>query len=234
MKRFLQMSCGAGMSLGGAIGLWLATPLPLATDPIMLPPLATRSPTARSPAARRPLPVNRSQPQVKRPTHKAPQQPTISSPVAAAPKAVIGDRVARPRLTPVVAVESGSRLVIDLSRRQVSLYQAGSRKTYPIAVGRAGWETPTGRFRVMDMRQDPTWINPFTGQAIAPYDPQNPLGGYWIGFWTDGKNWIGFHGTPNVASVGSAASHGCVRMYRQDIAELFAQVTPGMPVVVQP
>lgn len=133
------------------------------------------------------------------------------------------------------SLPSEPRLVINLGRRQVSLYQEGGRrKNYPIAVGRPGWETPIGEFRVMDMRQNPTWINPFTGKAISPQDPRNPLGGYWIGFWTDGRNWIGFHGTPNTDSVGSAASHGCVRMYRQDIAELFAQVTPGMPVIVQP
>ena len=137
---------------------------------------------------------------------------------------------------PLPRVSSAApHLVIDLSHRQVSFYQHdGRQKKYRIAIGRAGWETPVGQFRVMDMRQNPTWINPFTGQAIAANDPKNPLGGYWIGFWTDGRNWIGFHGTPNVDSVGTAASHGCIRMYRQDIAELFAQVTPGMPVIVQP
>jgi lipoprotein-anchoring transpeptidase ErfK/SrfK len=129
----------------------------------------------------------------------------------------------------------GPHLVIDLSQRQVSLYRGqGQGKHYPIAIGRAGWETPTGQFRIMDLRQNPTWINPFTGKSVPPDDPQNPLGGYWIGFWTDGHNWIGFHGTPQVDSVGTASSHGCLRMYPQDIAELFTEVSLGMPVIVQP
>jgi lipoprotein-anchoring transpeptidase ErfK/SrfK len=158
-------------------------------------------------------------------------QPTAARSVATQAVASAATIIANPSTQPRL----GPYLVIDLSHRQVSLYQNGSqRKKYPIAIGRPGWETPTGNFRVMDMRQNPTWINPFTGQAIPPHDPQNPLGGYWIGFWTDGRNWIGFHGTPQVDSVGTATSHGCIRMYRQDIAELFAHVTPGMSVIVQP
>lgn len=62
--------------------------------------------------------------------------------------------------------------------------------------------------------------------------PDNPLGTRWLGFWTNGKNWIGFHGTPNRASVGSAASHGCVRMYDEHIQELFELVAVGTPVKV--
>jgi len=125
------------------------------------------------------------------------------------------------------------RLVINLSRHQVTLYQGITRiKSYPIAVGRKGWETPRGNFQVLDMLEKPTWINPFTGKAIPGGNPENPLGDYWVGFWTNGKNWIGFHGTPNPESVGKAASHGCIRMYNKDIKELFQQVSLGTPVIV--
>ena len=125
------------------------------------------------------------------------------------------------------------RLVINLSRHQVSLYQGITRiKSYPIAVGRQGWETPKGNFQVLDMLENPTWIHPFTGKSILGGSPENPLGHYWVGFWTNGKNWIGFHGTPNPESVGKAASHGCIRMYNKDIKELFHSVRLGTPVIV--
>ncbi len=128
-----------------------------------------------------------------------------------------------------------TRLEINLSRRQVTVYMGTTPvKSYPIAVGRRGWETPTGNFRVAQMLKNPTWIHPFTRQPIKGGHPQNPLGKYWIGFWTDGKNWIGFHGTPNPETVGKAASHGCVRMYNKDIEELFSYVSLGTIVTVLP
>lgn len=126
-------------------------------------------------------------------------------------------------------------LEIQLSRRQVALYQGSTKiKSYPIAVGRAGWETPTGKYKVLQMKENPTWINPLTNTVIKGGDPKNPLGHYWIAFWTDGRNWIGFHGTPNPETVGRAASHGCIRMHNEDVEELFYQVTPGTIVTVKP
>ena len=127
------------------------------------------------------------------------------------------------------------RLEISLSRRQVTLYHENTLiKSYPVAVGRAGWETPTGEFQVAQMLENPKWIHPTTGEAIAGGTPENPLGRYWIGFWTNGREWIGFHGTPNPSSVGTAASHGCIRMYNKDIEELFPLVSLGTPVTVVP
>jgi lipoprotein-anchoring transpeptidase ErfK/SrfK len=127
------------------------------------------------------------------------------------------------------------RLQISLSRHQVTLYHDNTPiKNYPVAIGRAGWETPKGNFKVMQMLKKPTWIHPFTGEAIPGGSPDNPLGQYWIGFWTNGKNWIGFHGTPNPESVGKPASHGCIRMYNKDVEELFRQVKVGTPVTVVP
>lgn len=125
------------------------------------------------------------------------------------------------------------RLEISLNKKQVTLFEGEKVvKTYPIAIGRAGWETPEGNFKVAQMVKDPTWQNPLNGYIIPSKDPENPLGRYWIGFWTDGKNWVGLHETPNIASVGTAASHGCIRMYGKDIAEIFAKVKLGTPVTV--
>jgi len=126
------------------------------------------------------------------------------------------------------------RLVIRLSKRRVTLYRGTTPvKSYAIAVGKPGWETPKGTYQVRQMFRNPTWIHPLKkGITIPGGDPENPLGRYWIGFWTDGKNWIGFHGTPNPKSVGSAASHGCIRMYNKDIEELFQKVSLGTEVRV--
>lgn len=135
---------------------------------------------------------------------------------------------------PLYIEEQPLRLEIKLSRRQVILYRGSQKvKSYPIAVGKPGWETPTGTFDVKQMFRNPTWIHPLKpGVTIPGGDPENPLGRYWIGFWTDGKNWIGFHGTPNPRSVGTAASHGCIRMYNKDIEELFQKISLGTEVKV--
>jgi hypothetical protein len=128
------------------------------------------------------------------------------------------------------------RLEIQLARRQVTVYLGETPvKRYPIAIGRPGWETPIGSFKVLEKIKDPTWVNPFKKGVVIPGgDPENPLGRYWIGFWTDGNNWIGFHGTPNPHSVGNAASHGCIRMYNKDVEELFQKVKVGTVVTVIP
>ncbi len=130
--------------------------------------------------------------------------------------------------------EQPIRLEIKLSRRQVTLYRGSTVvKSYAIAVGRAGWETPRGTFQVKQMFRNPTWIHPLKKGIVIPGgDPENPLGRYWIGFWSNGKNWIGFHGTDNPKSVGKAASHGCIRMYNADVEELFKKVSLGTEVKV--
>ncbi|MEO1147369.1 MAG: L,D-transpeptidase [Cyanobacteria bacterium J06638_22] len=131
--------------------------------------------------------------------------------------------------------EMALRITIDLSDRRLTLYQGDTvLHTYSIAVGREGWQTPTGEFEVQQMVRDPAWMNPFTREVIDGGHPNNPLGDYWIGFWTDGTNWVGMHGTPNPETVGTAASHGCIRLYNDDIQALFGQVSMGTPVTVVP
>lgn len=129
--------------------------------------------------------------------------------------------------------EELKRLVLKLRDRRVYFYQGDQLiASYPVAIGRRGWETPTGEFEVIQMVPHPTWQHPFT-QAIVPPGPENPLGVRWIGFWTDGTNFIGFHGTPNEELIGQAVSHGCVRMRNDDIVALFEQVDMGVPVIVE-
>jgi L,D-transpeptidase ErfK/SrfK len=139
-----------------------------------------------------------------------------------------------PPLYPVLPdVVDPVHLVLRLGQRRVYVYQGDTLlKSFPVAIGREGWETPTGTFAVMNMLRNPGWTNPLTGERMAP-GPNNPLGERWIAFWTDGRNYIGFHGTPNRNSVGRAASHGCVRMYNEDVRQLFEIVQVGTTVIVQ-
>lgn len=159
------------------------------------------------------------------------------SPVPIAPAVAAPDVPALGAAEPFVPEpvnESPMSLVVDLSDRRVYVYEAERVKTsFRIAVGRAGWETPTGRYEVISMVEHPTWQHPFTGEIVPP-GSGNPLGARWIGFWTDGKNTIGFHGTPNEETVGRAASHGCIRMYNDDVMRLFEMVQIGTPVIVVP
>jgi len=125
------------------------------------------------------------------------------------------------------------RLVLRLRERRVYVYRKNKvQASFPVAVGKDGWETPTGSFKVMQMIKDPVWEQPWTGELV-PAGPDNPLGSRWIGFWTDGKNVIGFHGTPNPESIGRAASHGCVRMFDKDAQALFEKIAVGTPVIVE-
>jgi len=127
------------------------------------------------------------------------------------------------------------RITIDLSDRRLTLYDGDTvLRTIPVAVGRDAFPTPMGEFEVQQMIRDPSWMNPFTHEVIEGGHPRNPLGRFWIGFWTDGNNWVGMHGTPNPESVGNAVSHGCIRLYDEDIQALFSQVTMGTPVTVVP
>lgn len=139
-----------------------------------------------------------------------------------------------PSIRPILPdVQQETRLVLRIRERRVYVYQGNVVKaSYPVAVGRPGWETPTGHFQVMQKISNPGWTNPFTGE-VAPPGPDNPLGERWIAFWTDGKNFVGFHGTPNPETVGRAASHGCVRMFNTDVRKLFEMVKVGTPVVVE-
>ena len=132
------------------------------------------------------------------------------------------------------SLSDGIHLVIKLSDRRVYVYQNKQLKvSYPIAIGKAGWETPTGNYKVIDMQPNPVWEHPWTGEVILE-GQKNPLGERWISFWTDGRDSIGFHGTPEEELVGQAVSHGCIRMHNRDVVALYAQVKMGTPVTVKP
>jgi L,D-transpeptidase ErfK/SrfK len=140
-------------------------------------------------------------------------------------------RVRKPGTAPLVM---NRRLVLKLRQRRVYV-QDGDKVlvSYRVAVGKRGWETPTGSFKVIQMVRNPAWKNPWSGKLSDP-GPKSALGERWIGFWTDGKNSIGFHGTPGEHLLGQAVSHGCVRMRNADIKAMFDMVEMGTTVIVQP
>lgn len=174
----------------------------------------------------------------KRPTLRnllltVPDRPIAPQPAANPPVITPSDTDTPATTAPAQSEEQTVRLLLKLSERKVYVYQGDSvEAVYPVAVGRAGWETPTGEFSVLYQTTDPGWTNPLTGEVMPPGD-NNPLGDRWIAFWTDDVNLIGFHGTPNRDSVGTAASHGCIRMYNEDVRELYEMVSVGTPVTVQ-
>ncbi|MDJ0704318.1 MAG: L,D-transpeptidase [Leptolyngbyaceae cyanobacterium MO_188.B28] len=125
-------------------------------------------------------------------------------------------------------------LVVSLQSRQLKVYQKDEViLSFSVAVGQDEWQTPLGQFRITQMEKEPVWRHPITGEVIES-GPDNPLGVRWIGFWSDGKNQIGFHGTNQEDSIGQAVSHGCIRLRNQDILDLYDQVGIGVPVMVTP
>jgi len=126
-----------------------------------------------------------------------------------------------------------SQLVVDLSDRRVYVYRYNEViASYPIAIGKKGWETPIGKFQVMHKQEYPIWRHPITGKVFEA-GTDSPLGDRWIGFWSDGRNELGFHGTPDVDLIGAAVSHGCLRMRNPDVRMLYSQVDMGTNVFVR-
>lgn len=137
-------------------------------------------------------------------------------------------------------------LVLRLRERRLHVMQGdedGARErrleSFPVAIGRAEYATPTGRFRVLEKVVDPDfvqfdWHDPSRVTGRIEPGPENPLGARWIGF-TNAYGWtIGFHGTPQEELLGLAVSHGCVRMRNRDVVKLYGRVDIGTPVIVEP
>jgi L,D-transpeptidase ErfK/SrfK len=134
----------------------------------------------------------------------------------------------------VKAATNEIRLVVKLKARRVYVYRGKETiASYAIAVGKPGWETPKGTFKVFEQEIDPIFKSFKTGKIIPP-GIDNPLGPRWIGIWTDGKTRLGFHGTNQPELIGKAVSHGCIRMHNLDVLSLYEKVKIGTVVTVQP
>lgn len=119
--------------------------------------------------------------------------------------------------------QGGARtLVISLADHKLAVVEDGRTvKVYPIAVGKPGTPSPIGSFQVISRVVKPTWYCP--KQIVRP-GPANPLGTRWMGLSVKG---YGIHGTNAPDSIGTSASHGCVRMQNRDVEELFDLVEVG-------
>lgn len=138
--------------------------------------------------------------------------------------------------TAEVADKYPTYIVVDRSNFTLTLYRnLQEEKQYTVAIGALGYDTPTGLYHIQDKQVDPVWNVPdsdwageLAGQTIPP-GPENPLKARWMGIY-DGA---GIHGTSDTASLGSAASHGCVRMAVPDVIDLYDRVDVGTPIYIQ-
>jgi lipoprotein-anchoring transpeptidase ErfK/SrfK len=127
-------------------------------------------------------------------------------------------------------------IVVNRGAFQLSFYEnLRLRKTYTIAVGQIGLETPAGMYSIQNKAVNPAWSVPnsawagsLAGTVVPGGTPQNPLKARWLGIY-DGA---GIHGTDQVGSLGTAASHGCIRMAIPEVIELYDQVPVGAPVYI--
>jgi L,D-transpeptidase-like protein/putative peptidoglycan binding protein len=154
-----------------------------------------------------------------------------------------GDRVVQPHVsrtppqitTDQLAAKYPTYLTIDRSHFKLILWKnLRVKKTYPIAVGMQGLQTPAGTYTIDDKQVNPSWHVPndawagsLAGQTIPP-GPSDPLVARWLGFY----NGAGIHGTNEPSSIGSAASHGCIRMLVPDVIDLYPRVPLGTPIYV--
>jgi lipoprotein-anchoring transpeptidase ErfK/SrfK len=137
--------------------------------------------------------------------------------------------------TKEVAAAYPSYLTLDRSTFTLRLWKhLKLAKTYTVAVGQEGLETPAGLYHIQEKQENPSWHVPnsawagsLAGQVIPP-GPADPIKARWMGIFEG----AGIHGTEEVESLGSAASHGCVRMSIPDVIELYPQVEVGTPIYI--
>lgn len=145
------------------------------------------------------------------------------------------ERVAPKVTTAQLAKKYPTVITVDRASFQLHLWKdLRLAKTYTVAIGAIGLDTPAGLYAIQNKVVDPTWSVPnsawagsLAGQSIPP-GPSNPLKARWMGIF-DGA---GIHGTDAVYSLGTAASHGCVRMAVPDVIDLYDQTPVGAPIYI--
>ena len=146
-------------------------------------------------------------------------------------------RVTRPKVT-TAELAKKYPVVVNVDRPGFSLRlfkRLRLQKTYKIAVGQAGLETPAGLYHVESKAVNPSWHVPNSAWAgdlagrVIPPGPDNPIKARWLGIFAG----AGIHGTSDIGSLGTAASHGCIRMAIPDVEVLYDQVPLHAPVFIQ-
>lgn len=130
---------------------------------------------------------------------------------------------------------SRSHCKLQLWKRPAGAIEFSRYKTYDVAVGAEAFPTPLGMWLIHVKVKDPDWKMPDSawvaeenrGKIIPGGDPANPLKARWLGITNDG---VGIHGTDNVASISTRASHGCIRMTVPDVTELYDLVPLWSPI----
>jgi lipoprotein-anchoring transpeptidase ErfK/SrfK len=138
--------------------------------------------------------------------------------------------------TATLAADYPAYIIIDRPGFTLRLYDhLRLAHTYAIAVGRAGLETPPGLHHILDKQVNPAWHVPHSSWAgslagkVIPPGPDDPLVARWMAIDDQGD---GIHGTNEPGSIGSAASHGCIRMLVPDVIQLYGLTPLGTPVYV--
>ena len=137
--------------------------------------------------------------------------------------------------TTAVSSRYPSYLTLDRDSYTLRLWKGlDLAETYTVAVGQEGLETPEGIYEIETKEENPTWFVPesdwagdLAGQTIPP-GPSNPIKARWMAIYEG----AGIHGTEETESLGSAASHGCVRMAIADVEELYDEVEVGTPIFI--
>jgi len=115
-----------------------------------------------------------------------------------------------------------TEIVVSLEDHKLALIEGGKvKKIYPVAVGKPSTPSPVGTFTIARRVMNPTYSH--DGRTVPP-GPHNPVGSRWMGLSIRG---YGIHGTNEPSSIGKAASHGCIRMAKADLEELYPQVSVG-------
>lgn len=165
----------------------------------------------------------------------------------AAPFAVAAGQTLMIDNTHIAVANRAVTITINIPQRLLVLAEGEHVRAFPVTVGRRTWPTPVGAFTILSKETDPVWDVPSSiqremaqqGKAVITKmaaSPSNPLGRHWLGLSLPG---LGIHGTNAPSSIYAFASHGCIRMHPDDVAELFGRVavtTTGVlfyqPVVV--
>lgn len=136
--------------------------------------------------------------------------------------------ITRYNFKPVIVIRRGSHRLYLYKGTHLSL-----RASFGVAVGQPIYPTPLGKFTIVTMQRNPWWYPPDTawaaGASPIPPGPGNPLGTRWMGLSASG---VGIHGTPDAASIGYSASHGCIRMAIPEAEWLFTKLRVGATVFI--
>lgn len=133
---------------------------------------------------------------------------------------------------------SDNEIIINLAEMRLyyffSIDEIKYVTTFPLGIGRQGFTTPEGSFKITARVKDPVWTVPEHIRKelpelppMVPPGPENPLGKYWIQFSANG---YGMHGTNRPYGIGRKVSHGCIRLYPEDIERLYRTTNVGTPV----